>query len=585
MKNLINTKYFLLGLALLIGLLIGWFLKPSTRLVPEESSKHESAKEDLVYTCSMHPQIRKNEEGDCPICGMDLIPLASINSQLDPQAISMSATALQLAQVATIKVGTDAATKTLRLNGKVQADERLSFTQSSHIPGRIEELSLNFTGEFMRKGQTIAKVYSPALVSAQEELLEAFKLREDQPALFLAAKERLKNWKLSDAQVEDIINSKKSIERFPILANVSGYVEKKMVKLGDYIKQGDALYQIVDLSKVWVLFDVYEADLAWIEQGDSLRFSLPSLADKNYKTVISYIDPLINPKTRVAQARVSVSNLDLKLKPEMLAQGLVQAETANKSAVIVIPKSAIMWTGKSSVVYVMDRSQGLVNFKMRRISLGVELGDSYVIESGLKAGEEIAVNGTFSIDAAAQLAGKPSMMNPEGGAASQGHNHDMPSARSKDIEVSLSAPQRKAMKPLFEAYFKMKEALVVDDFNAAKKAGLKIQSALSGLASVNFEGESQDLWQGYVSKLKNNTEHLAHYENIEALRQGFLKISRSLISISENFKPLSDTVYVQHCPMADSYKGADWLSMDEAVLNPYFGQSMISCGSVTSIID
>jgi Cu(I)/Ag(I) efflux system membrane fusion protein len=363
MKNFINTKYFLLGLALLVGLLIGWFLKPSARLAPEETSKQESATEDLVYTCSMHPQIRKNEEGDCPICGMDLIPLASINSQLDPQAISMSATALQLAQVATIKVGTNAAIKTLRLNGKVQADERLSFTQSSHIPGRIEELSLNFTGEFIRKGQTIAKVYSPALVSAQEELLEAFKLREDQPALFLAAKERLKNWKLSDAQVEDIINSKKSIESFPILANVSGYVEKKMVKLGDYIKQGDALYQIVDLSKVWVLFDVYEADLAWLEQGDSLRFSLPSLADKNYRAVISYIDPLINPKTRVAQARVVVSNPDLKLKPEMLAQGLVQAEIASKSAVIVIPKSAIMWTGKSSVVYVMDRSQGIVNFK------------------------------------------------------------------------------------------------------------------------------------------------------------------------------------------------------------------------------
>src|SRR5210317_1899542 len=241
----------------LTGVLIGFLIFGTDSGV--ETTK-TTEKKDKIWTCSMHPQIRKNEPGDCPICGMDLIPLESETNEVDPMAVSMSPTAMQLAQVQTMKVGRGNTNKSLRLTGKVQADERLLYTQSSHIPGRVEKLTVNFTGDFVKEGQIIAYIYSPDLVTAQEELFEA--------------KEKLKNWKLTDKQIDQILASEKTIEQFPILANVSGYVTQKRVNLGDYVKQGEALYEIADLSKVWVLFDVYESDMSWIKKGDAVSYTI-----------------------------------------------------------------------------------------------------------------------------------------------------------------------------------------------------------------------------------------------------------------------------------------------------------------------
>jgi Cu(I)/Ag(I) efflux system membrane fusion protein len=196
-----------------------------------------------------------------------------------------------------------------------------------------------------------------------------------------------------------------------------------MINPGDYVTRGEAIYEIANLSKVWVLFDVYESDIVWVNKGDKVEFSVASLPGETFTGDISYLDPVIDPITRVAKARVEHSNAGGKLKPEMFATGLVEARLPGKSELPVVPKTAVMWTGKRSVVYVKADTDKGVNFIMREVTLGPSLGDSYVIESGLEEGEEIAVNGTFSIDAAAQLAGKPSMMNPEGGVAMTGHDH------------------------------------------------------------------------------------------------------------------------------------------------------------------
>lgn len=320
---------------------------------------------------------------------------------------------MQLAQVQTLVVGVSESKKSIRLNGKIQADERRVFTQSSHIPGRVERLTVNFTGDYVKEGQIIAYLYSPELVTAQRELFEAKKLKSSQPALFKSAKEKLKNWKLSDRQIEEILNSEKAVEQFPILANASGYVTQKMVNLGDYVQQGQAIYQIADLSQVWVLFDVYENELKWIDKGDSVTYTVQSIPGKTFKGTISYIDPVINSKTRVARARLEQKNKNLELKPEMFVVGKINTKLKITDRSLTVPKSAVMWTGKRSVVYVMQRTETGISFAMREVTLGPEMGDNYLIESGLERGEEIAVHGTFSIDAAAQLAGKPSMMNRE----------------------------------------------------------------------------------------------------------------------------------------------------------------------------
>lgn len=589
MKNILKNKYVLAGLVLLVGVLIGWIIKPSDEKDSDEKQKTEA--KDQIWTCSMHPQIRRNEPGDCPICGMDLEPVPSQDDVLDPDAIQMSPTAMKLASVQTQKVGDDLSEKSVRLNGKIQVDERLRNTQPSHIPGRIERLLVNFTGEFVKKGQILAYVYSPELVSTQEELLEAQKVKDSQPMLFESAKNKLKNWKISENQIDNILAQDKPVESFPIRADFSGYVTNLLASHGQYVKQGQPIYEIADLSSVWVMFDVYESDLQWVNEGDTVEYTVASIPGETFTGKISYMDLVINSKTRVAKARIITSNKGMKLKPEMFVSGTIKSKIEEKEDRLIIPKSAIMWTGKRSVVYVKNETEDMVSFKMREILLGAGLGDSYVVESGLESGEEIAVHGTFSIDAAAQLAGKPSMMNPEGGSQMQGHNHGGGSesssggSTSKSEKATISDKAKKALQPLFESYFKLKTALGDDDFESAKKHGAEMKSELSKIDMSLFKDKAHEIWMKQSSNLKSHLEHVTHHESIESLRDNFIKISNVMIEITNAFDPLSETIYLQYCPMADDDNGANWLSKEKEIFNPYFGASMLKCGSVEKVIE
>jgi Cu(I)/Ag(I) efflux system membrane fusion protein len=589
MKNILKNKYVLVGLVLLVGVFIGWIIKPSGE--KDAGEKQATEEKDQIWTCSMHPQIKRNEPGDCPICGMELIPLASEGNQiLDPEAIQMSPTAMKLASIQTRKVGDDSSEKSIRLNGKIQVDERLRNIQPSHIPGRIEKLLVNFTGEFVKKGQILAYVYSPELVSTQEELLEAQKVKESQPMLFESAKNKLKNWKISENQIDKILAQDKPVKSFPIRADFSGYVTDLLVSHGQYVNQGQAIYEIADLSRVWVMFDVYESDLQWVNEGDVVEYTVSSIPGETFTGKISYMDLVISAKTRVAKARIIAANKGLKLKPEMFVSGTIKSKIEEKENRLIIPKSAVMWTGKRSVVYVKNETENMLSFKMRKIELGAGLGDSYVVESGLESGEEIAVHGTFSIDAAAQLAGKPSMMNPEGGSEVQGHNHGgrkqnaSGNSASHTEKATISDKAKKALRPLFDSYFNLKTALGDDDFENAKKHGAQMKSALAKIDMSLFKDKAHKIWMKQSSSLKSNLEHVSHHESIKSLRDNFIEISNVMIEITTAFHPFSETIYLQYCPMVNNDKGANWLSKEKEIFNPYFGERMLKCGETKQTI-
>ncbi|MBK7619019.1 MAG: efflux RND transporter periplasmic adaptor subunit [Flavobacteriales bacterium] len=372
---------------------------------------------DQIWTCSMHPQIRMKQPGQCPICGMDLIPAASGDAEMDPMTVGLTEHAMKLANVRTMIVGMGGGTGNVRLTGKVVPDERRVYSQATHVAGRVEELLVNYTGETVFQGQELARVYSPELVTAQEELLQAARVREVQPSLYAAAREKLRNWKLTDAQIEAVIAANATSGVVPILADVSGVVVQKRADLGDYLKRGEVLYAVADLSKLWVQFDLYESDLAAMHIGDTVRYTVRSVPGKIFKGRITFIDPVVDPATRVARARVEVA--DGSLKPGMFAIGMVQARHGHATALLV-PRSAVLWTGPRSVVYVKE---GEGRFRMREVVLGAAMGNDVMIASGLEAGEEIVVNGTFIVDAAAQLNGTPSMMSPQGGPMPKGHDH------------------------------------------------------------------------------------------------------------------------------------------------------------------
>ena len=571
-----NKKIILIVIAtLIIGAGIGWILKPSgTNSAETENHDHAGETADQIWTCSMHPQIRQNEPGDCPICGMELIPLSSETG--DSESYTMSEDAMKLANITTMIVGKGSANKELRLNGKVQVDERNAYSQSTHIPGRIEKLSINFTGEKVSRGQTLATVYSPELVTAQEELLQAASIKESQPELFAAAKEKLRNWKIGDSQISRILSTGKAIQRFPISADVNGIVTEKMVDLGDYVERGMPIYEISDLSKVWVLFDLYESDLNWVKEGSKITYTINSIPGETFEGTISFIDPLINGQTRVASARVEVNNKDGKLKPEMFASGVVVNDISGKETQeIVIPKSAVLWTGKRSVVYIKENVGNSAGFTLREVVLGPALGDSYIVTEGLLSGDEIVSNGTFTVDAAVQLSGRPSMMNPGTASAKQ----------VSASNVDLSSMEKAKFQPLLENYLALKNTLVTDDLSEARKEVKQLNSILEDLNKLPLSADNTKIWKSFQKELEQTSSLLKQENSLDAIRTNFTKLSETMIGLVNTFKLNSSKLYVLHCPMANKNKGANWLSASSEVKNPYYGSAMLSCGEVKATIN
>lgn len=415
LNNIFKNNYIKYGLTLLIGLLLGWLIfgGSSDGHNHAEEHSHEHA-EEQVWTCSMHPQIRQDKPGKCPLCAMDLTPLKTSGAgddMIDPDAIQISREAIALANIQTSIVNRANPIKHLQLYGTIQADERLSQSQTSHVSGRIEKLFVNFTGEQVKQGQTIATIYSPELLNAQQELLEALKMQNVSPALIDAAREKLRLWKLSDEQIAKIEQSEVASPQVEIKANTSGIVVGKKINQGDYISQGSVLFDIANLSNVWAMFDAYEADLPFLRVGDKLEYTLQAVPGKTFSGKISFINPILDPTTRTAKVRVETSNPGMLLKPEMYVNANIEAPLKQFDNQLVIPKSAVLWTGKRSIVYVKQPNTETPAFIMHEVDLGPSLGDAYVVLSGINDGDEIVTNGAFTVDASAQLEGKRSMMN------------------------------------------------------------------------------------------------------------------------------------------------------------------------------
>ena len=441
-----KTKYkiskrdlVIMGIALVIGLSLGnvFFSSPSEE--NHEGHQHEQTEQAAatIWTCSMHPQIQKDAPGDCPICGMELIPMINVNhgEEADPNEIQMTESAMKLAEVQTYIVEKGSPEKSVYLLGKVKADERNIAALTARFGGRIEKLYVNYTGQEVRKGQKLASIYSPDLNTAQRELLEAGKYKDSNPSFYQATRSKLKLWELSDSQIDEMETSHEPSIYFDILAPISGTVTRRDVAIGDYVKEGNPLFEVTDLSNVWIMFDAYETDLPWINIGDQIEFTLQSMPGMKHSAKLTYIDPFIDAKTRVAHVRVEIKNPEMNFKPEMFVNGILESKTAENSEQIIIPKTSILWTGKRAVVYVKIPNRKAPSFMYREIVLGPEAGNFYVVAQGLQAGEEIASNGVFKIDASAQLLGKPSMMNPNGGKVSTGHNHGGKTMTDEEMEA------------------------------------------------------------------------------------------------------------------------------------------------------
>jgi len=584
--------------ALIIGILLGWLFFHSS--APEDTTtdqraEHEHAEEETIWTCSMHPQIREDEPGQCPICGMDLIPLSSTQSgeAIDPDAIAMTESAAKLADIQTMTVTRGTPKRTVYLQGKVQADERNIAEITARFGGRIEKLFVNFTGETVKKNEKLATVYSPGLIAAQRELLEAMSLKQSRPSLYEAARAKLKLWDLSDKQIAAIEQQSEPQLYFDVLAPISGTVMKRHVSVGDYVKEGSALFQVIDLSTVWVMFDAYESDLPWIRVGDPVEFTIQSRPGKTFKANAAFVDPMINPKTRTAKVRVELSNAQRDLKPEMFARGRLHSNIAESSNKLLIPKTAILWTGKRAVVYVKVDAES-PTFRYREITLGAEAGDFYVAADGLEPGEEIAVHGVFKIDAAAQLEGKPSMMNPGGGDIRTAHDHgdmDMqteqaaPGTEKETRPESVPTEFKEQLTQVYNVYLEMKEAFVASDAEQVSTHAAQVSQTLEAVDMALLKGDAHMLWMDQLNSLNETISQIEAASDIDSQRQTFITFNDTFYKTIKAFGLTDITVYYQYCPMADSNQGAYWLSSTKEIRNPYFGESMLKCGETRETIE
>ncbi|WP_293293611.1 efflux RND transporter periplasmic adaptor subunit [Allomuricauda sp.] len=570
-----------IGIAVLVGLLVGYLIfggNGETTTANEHDHSAEMASGEM-WTCSMHPQIMQPEPGSCPICGMDLIPADNGGEGLAVNQIKMTENAMVLAGVETIRVGSGAdAEEHVKISGKVAVNQESDAVQSAYFDGRIENIHVNFEGEQVRKGQKLATIYAPALVSAQQELLTAAKLKESQPQLYKAVRNKLKLWKLSDAQINQIEGSGQVLENFPVYANVSGVVSEIMVEEGDYIKTGSPLVKVANLNSVWAIFDAYENQLSLFKEGQTLNVSTNSYPNETFKAKISFVAPLLNKQTRTLEVRAELDNKNGMLKPGMFVQAEVEVASNQDGEVLTIPESAVLWTGKRSLVYVQPNPNSST-FEMREVELGNLINGSYAVNSGVQSGEMIVAKGTFTVDAAAQLQGKKSMMNQEGQGMQAGQEGHSKMGSTMKMEFSQEAQSK--FSDLLKVYLDLKDALVASDQKQTQtlaKNGAGIASELSGM-------QMDDMGKSHTTQLASQLKEMGSKSDLEGQREVFVSLSQNMIQIGQQMQGLNSKLYVQNCPMANNDKGANWLSLEEEIRNPYYGDAMLTCGSVVGTID
>ena len=513
----------------------------------------------------MHPQIRQSEPGQCPICGMDLIPASTKRSSAssNPLIHEMTPEAVAMANIHTSRVTGVSPEGELFLTGKVKADERKLASVTAKFPGRIEQLFVNFTGQVVRTGERLATIYSPELVTAQKELLEAASTKETYPELYTAAREKLRLWKLNENQIDEIEKTGKVRDQFDVLADKGGIVTQRNIAVGDYVGTGSVLFDVVDLSRVWIMIDAYESDLPFVKIGDEVSFTAAGIPGQTFTAKVTYIDPVINPNTRAASVRAEANNRSGELRPEMFVNAQVKTTLRKGQSSLAIPRTALLWSGKRSIVYIKVQNSEFPAYEMREITIGPRMGEMYLVEAGLEAGEEIVTNGVFAIDAAAQLSGNYSMLM-------------RPDVKTMDVPQAF----QKQITALADAYFKVKNGLVADDAKATKSALEQLREALNQIAMDELKGQAHDHWMALKQQLAEAAKMMQGEETLVGLRQHFSMLSENMLEVTESFGLEKDKVFKDFCPMAFDNKGAFWLSETEEIRNPYFGESMLSCGEV-----
>ena len=415
------SKYLLtLFVVLGFGGTAAWLRHPGRTtspgpVTPAAAGEQETAAKQQ-YTCSMHPFIITDEPGDCPICGMDLVPVksggpAGSNTGPADDAITIDPVTMQNMGVRTEPVRRRTISHTIRTTGLVAYQEPLQYAVNTKIAGWVERLYVNETGQQVAKGAPLLDIYSPELVAAQEEFLLALQnarrlgaspfaeIRAGAERLLAASRNRLRFWDISESQIRALEESGAIQKTLTLHAPYSGIVTSKHVSDGMYVKPGMNLFTISDISRVWVLADIYEYELEWLSVGQQAQVILPFAGNRVLTGTVTYVYPFVEPKTRTVKARLAFDNPGLELKPDMYVNVRIQAQP--HTGVLAVPTDAILHSGETKTVFV---ALGDGKFAPRRVETGLAGEDGYTeITSGLADGDRVVTSAQFMLDSESTL--------------------------------------------------------------------------------------------------------------------------------------------------------------------------------------
>jgi Cu(I)/Ag(I) efflux system membrane fusion protein len=561
-----HTAALVAVLLILAALVIGYRIGRPAPEPTDASTTVQSASDNgppQMYTCSMHPSVRlPDPDAKCPICFMDLIPVADDGGEGNETRLVLSAAAVKSSQIETAKVGRFFPMADVRLFGKLTYDETSVARITAYFPGRIERLFVNYVGVPVVKGDHLAEMYSPQLLAAFEELHQARLAVEGRTSTseivvtstrrtLEAARGKLRLFGLTEKQISDAEGGEATGDRLTVYSPIAGIVTHLATREGDYVETGSPLATVADLSRLWLDMEAYESQLPLLRWGQPVTFTVEAHPGEVFTGRISFIEPMVDARTRTAAVRVAVDNSDRALKPGMFATATVRPRVASGGAVLsdelagrwvgpmhptvvkdgpgqcdicgmdlvsaeslgvvgdpasveeplVVPRTAVLQTGKRAVVYVEVPDAEKPTYEGRVVQLGARAGDFYIIEAGLREGEEVVVNGAFRIDSAMQIVAKPSMMMPGGGGGG-GHDHGAMTGQASEVRAQVPDSFIHTLKPVYAAYLDAQEALAADELGDFAQAANDLKTALGLVEEVGLVGEPLGEWRRAAVRLR-----------------------------------------------------------------------------------
>jgi len=635
----------MVALVVLMAFLLGFAFRgaggESNHQAQEKSM--EPGEVAMEYTCSMHPEVRMpNPDDKCPICNMNLIPVISPGGAgtagLKPNEMELSPEAAALIDVQTTPVIRRRIEHHVNMVGTVAYDEtRLAYI-TAYVDGRLDRMYVDYTGIPVQAGDHLADIYSPDLLVAKQELalarqsldrlgdISADAALEGAQRVLESARDRLRLLGLKTNQIEAMEAGEGAGDHITLYATTSGVVIEKHAKPGSYVKEGDRIYTIADLSRVWVMLEAYESDLPWLRYGQGVTFTVQGLGGDRFEGKIVFIDPMLDTRKRTVRVRVNVDNSQGLLKPGMFIRAEVKSEIAEAGRIVapdladkwispmhpevirdepgpcpvcgmdlvraedlgylvasdetaaplVVPDTAVLRTGRRGVVYVQTQQQDGPRFEGRVVTLGPSGNGFVIVTSGLQEGERVVTRGNFQIDSALQIQAKQSMMNPA-------HTDDtITDPPAPEIEKEhIHGPAAESLRKVYTAYFRLTKFLSSDNLRASQESLQAVKAALESAAAAEMPHTIAGRWEEQKDHLTQIMDDASESQNIEVIRSALEPLSNLLIASleSSHIEGLGD-IHRAHCPMAFDFKGASWLTIEPMIANPYFGESMLKCGAI-----